>query len=458
MPAKSSHGSSHKRRRGPKHPGVVLIPPTGKRVAHRARYEDPDTGRTTWESLPLNLTTIELRDAWAVNKSRALAKRRQELEAGAPRATGVPLSEAIDRYFKAHPSLRANTLTAYRAAERRFLAWASRSGLQSADDLNRARLMQFRTELLTAPKHAAARGGKRGAVQPKEELRSAHSVNRDLRSIRTILGYLCDADTFARLTHDDLRRALKRQAAALERIDYLKPQDLRRLIDAALAHDAATFAATREEHAGKGQPGSTRRYEAIAPYLVTTLLTGMRAGACLALQWQHVQLEPEPGEIVPPGGSLTKRTGVIGLEVSPALRELLVALQPDPAQGRVFPELTASVLKAAHKRLLRDFKAPASTWQTLRVTCGSYLTNAPGIFGAASAYRSAKQLGHSVAVAEKHYVGLVRGIPPTATTIEAAMQIEAEVAKVTEAAKGTARSRHEGSKRGPSPRRRAERS
>jgi hypothetical protein len=37
---------------------------------------------------------------------------------------------------------------------------------------------------------------------------------------------------------------------------------------------------------------------------------------------------------------------------------------------------------------------------------------------------SAKQLRHAVAVAERHYVGLVGGIPASARTLEAAMQIE----------------------------------
>jgi hypothetical protein len=37
---------------------------------------------------------------------------------------------------------------------------------------------------------------------------------------------------------------------------------------------------------------------------------------------------------------------------------------------------------------------------------------------------SARQLGHSVTVAEKHYLGVVRGIPREARTLEAAMQIE----------------------------------
>jgi hypothetical protein len=60
----------------------------------------------------------------------------------------------------------------------------------------------------------------------------------------------------------------------------------------------------------------------------------------------------------------------------------------------------------------------------LRSTCATYLTNAPGIFGAATVFMSARQLGHSVMVAEKHYLGVHRGIPKEAHSLEAAMQIE----------------------------------
>jgi hypothetical protein len=73
---------------------------------------------------------------------------------------------------------------------------------------------------------------------------------------------------------------------------------------------------------------------------------------------------------------------------------------------------TRDTAEAAAKRLRREYAAPAGfTWQTLRWTCGCYLTNAPGILSAASAYRSAEQLGHSVAVAEKHYVDAVAPHP-----------------------------------------------
>jgi integrase len=430
-----------RRTRSP-HPGVVLEPPHGEHTTWRARFVDPDTGRKTRVRLdPLVLGSKEARRAWAVQKAKTLAKRRVELESGAPRATGTGLSEAIAKYFEAHPALRPNTVTAYRAAAKKFEVWAAKAGVTSADAVNRARLMAFREKLAKTPKRTAVKGGKRGARADASEPRSAHALNRDLRSVRTILGYLIDRDLLPRCTHDDLRRALKRDAAPVERISFLKQAELRKLLDAAIAHDAEKFEETREEHAGKRERGTTARYEAIAPFTVTALMTGMRAGACLELKWENVDLDALDtdgrvmGEIHPRGGSRTKRTGAIGLEVSPALRELLKAMQPADARGRVFTDLSAGVLKAAAKRLVRDCSAPASfTWQALRKTCGTFLTNAPGIFGAASAYRSAKQLGHSVTVAEKHYVGLVRGIPLTAKTLEAAMGVEAQVNAVIRAA------------------------
>jgi hypothetical protein len=41
----------------------------------------------------------------------------------------------------------------------------------------------------------------------------------------------------------------------------------------------------------------------------------------------------------------------------------------------------------------------------------------------AAAFHSAKQLGHSVVIAEKHYLGRIKSIPATAKTLEAAMQM-----------------------------------
>ncbi len=127
----------------------------------------------------------------------------------------------------------------------------------------------------------------------------------------------------------------------------------------------------------------------------------------------------------------------MGLEVSPALRAVLAAMQlKSGGKGSVF-RLSAGAADAAAKRLKAEYGAPDTAgWQMMRRTCGTYLTNASGIFGAASAYRSAKQLGHSVQVAEKHYVDVARGIPRDARTLEAAMQIGEQMARIVDASEG----------------------
>ena len=114
--------------------------------------------------------------------------------------------------------------------------------------------------------------------------------------------------------------------------------------------------------------------------------------------------------------------------MSSVLRELLAVMHLGTGgTGHVFggeEPITSTTFEAARRRLAKHYGAPAFTWQKLRVTCGTFLANAPGIFGAASAYREAKQLGHSVTVAEKHYLGVVH-VPAEARTLEAAMGIEA---------------------------------
>src|SRR4051812_4907405 len=107
MPAK-------KRRIRSPHPGVVIkqrTVPSGA-VAYRARFDDPDTDREVYVTLDaVALPTREARRLWAIRKSRELAKRRMELEAGGARMKAVPISDAIDDYFKAcRARLRGNTL------------------------------------------------------------------------------------------------------------------------------------------------------------------------------------------------------------------------------------------------------------------------------------------------------------------------------------------------------------
>lgn len=433
-----------RKRKGPKHPGVVLMKPDPeRRIGWRARFRDPDSGRLVKETLPGDLTTAEARADWAAVKSKELAQRRLALEGGAVRATGIALKDAIGRYFSAHPHLGARTIEDTQSATTKLLAWARNVGVESADDLTRARLIAFREHLIKQPKHGVARAGKRGQRVPTEQLRKPNTVNGELRKLRTVLRYLRSAELLPKVNNDDLRDALKQLRVIVERVDFLKPAEVKSLIEAALAHDADTFTETRSEHVGQGRRniGTTPKYPAIAPFVLVVLLTGMRLGEALALCWEHVDLDAlnndrkKVGEIHVQGKLVkTLRARTVDLEVSVVLRRLLATLRAkSDGRGPVFA-LTEHEVEAAAKRLKAEYGAPkAFTWQCLRRTCDTFLTNAPGIFGAASAYRAAKQLGHSVQVAERHYLGLVRGIPRTARTLEAAMRAEKVMNKVVTA-------------------------
>jgi integrase len=191
---------------------------------------------------------------------------------------------------------------------------------------------------------------------------------------------------------------------------------------------------TREEHDGVGEAGSTPRYEPVAPFVLLALLLGARLSELIDLRWEEVDIGA--GEIrLPASRTKTGRARTITLSETPTALQLLQAMRLRGGGNRVFGAWTKDSAKAARKRLLGEFKAPKFTWQALRRTCAAVLTNSPAIYGAASAYRSAKRTGHSVVIAEKHYVDVMRDLPRDATTFEAAVGIE-DLAQAIVAAHG----------------------
>lgn len=417
------------------HPGVALIAPrTDKRMGWTARYIDPDTGKRKDEALPAGLKTAEAREQWAKRKLHTLTKRKVELEGGAARATGLGLGAVLKKYYDAHPHLRERTIEGYRGATAKLEAWAVGVKLGGADALTRAKLIDFKAWLVASPRKKMVPGQKRGQRVDGDKPRSVERVNSELRKVRTVLGYLVDADLLPGLKYDDLRRAMKRLPGTIERVEALKSAELQQILQAALDHDKATFAETRAEHVGQGRRsiGTTPRHKPIAPFVAFCMLTGCRFGEAVQATWGAVDLDAkgDDGRVVgevhlQATATKTRRARTIDLAVSPALRSMLAAMKPsDAAPEALVFGLTRGEANTAARRMRSEYGAPKRfTWQALRRTAGTFLTNAPGIYGAASAYRSAKQLGHSVAVAEKHYVGLVRGIPADVRTLEDAMGV-----------------------------------
>lgn len=437
-----------KRRIRSPHPGVVLVAPKGEwHVTWRARHKDPDSGRMVWTRLdPVELPSPETRRDWAIDMAKTMARRKMDLESGAPRATGASVKDTVKRYYDDHPRLGKRTLATYRSATDKLEAWCELAGVRTVDDLTHERLRKFAVTLADEGRQVPARGkGARGKRKATSKPRSANTVNRELRSVRTVLGYVRSLKLLPKMSSDDLKDALKKLKATRKRIVFLKPADCQRLLEAALAHDEAVFKETRDEHSGKRERGTTAKFEPVAAFVAFVLLTGMRVGEALSLEWKEVDLEATDlqgravGEIhLDPAKVKTGHARTVTLEVSPALHRVLVAMHerrgaPVLNSDWVNPvfDLSYDIVDTEAKRLREDHSAPKQfTYQVLRSTCGSFLTNAPGIFGAASAYRSAKQLGHSITVAEKHYLGLMSGLPSDARTLEAAMGIEALMERV----------------------------
>lgn len=436
--------ASTKRKPRTAHPGVTIAKPDAGRRAYSLRFINPDTGRWTKERLdPERYRNARERLEAAKIKSRELARRAEELDGGAARMEGRSLESVIERYFEDHRQLRERTIADYRDAADKLIEWCKGRGIFSVDQLDRAALVSYRAHVVNAPRMRPAKGGRRGERIPTDERRSPLSANREIRGARTVLGYLRLAGLTPRLTGDDLRDSLKLVRVARDTVEFMRPSEIAKALEAALEHDAMRFGVTREEHASAGLflKGRTPRYAEIAPFALTAILTGMRRGELLSLEWRDVDLDAldehgkASGELrVRAAKSKTGIGRIVDFAPSPSLRELFEAMRgEDEPEGLVF-NLSGDQIAAARRRLVQLGAPEAFGWQACRRTCASYLANASGIYGGASIFREAKRLGHSVAVSERSYAGVVN-VPREARTLEEAMGIASEARAIVEAAK-----------------------
>lgn len=380
-------------KRGP-HPGVKLIRRTRKDgCTWYGRYRHPTTGR--WIDLNLTeagMTTERARREWARWQSGQLAANRGAKLMG--RAHGITtLAQAVNAYLEdcGARNLRPGTLRHYEATLRSLEGWLA-NRVKHVEEITPGMLWLYRTAAL-----------KQGAAP--------NTVNSHFSRIHAALQWWRKAELVPLLNSDHINDACKWVQVDRPAPLILTSEDIRAVLDHALRR--------RDPWAGS--------------VFSVALLLGVRAGELARLsREQFFPGAPPAGELRLGVETKTRRPRVIDLAVSPVALRILKAI---PNRGPFLLGGPRAISKGklwGIQKELQTHGAATWTWQNLRQTCGSWLANAPGIWGAASIYRTAAQLGHTVSVAEKHYLNVVRGISPEARSLEEAMGVAAELKELAE--------------------------
>jgi len=416
-----------------KYPGVTLYQveyPSGK-VAWRGRWRDPETGERKNATMnAIGKTNKEKRREWAKDLSEQIQRRKVELATGMEtQFQSKPIDAAVEEFLatKKEEGKSETTVAFYGFGIRNFQEWAKEEGVKKTGQLTPARLERFRDFVQGLEKKRAKKGGKRGSQKGAGTKLSPVSRNRYLAAVRVVLNKWRRLSYLPKLNSDTIQDGLRPIPEEHPLPTFLKSRDLRKLFEAAHRHDSEMYKITREEHDGEQEIGTTPRYAPIAPFVLTLLLTGGRASEIRELPWSEVDLEAKEISLAA-GRVKTRHARRIPLDITPCVADLLAAQKLRSGGGDyVFGgdvAMTENALKAARKRLVVKYGAPKFTWQQLRRTCGTFLTCAPGIYDASSAFLSAKRLGHSVVIAERDYVGVLTDLDPNAKTLEAVMGVE----------------------------------
>jgi integrase len=364
-----------------------------------ARWRDPLSGKTQQQSLGgLGITSAPARREWAVRKREALDELARAVSVGSVVAERQDAAVAVAAYLavQGHAATEANKRVPLDA----FVAWCRTARVGSLADLKGPHLMRWRDHVLDARRcgHAPS------------------TRNRWLVSTGIFLRWGHRRGLLPLVSLDAVRQSCERAPEPAEAIEFLRPPQLRALLERAVAFDA-------------GRQGDAWR---ISELVLALLLSGCRFDEIRLLRWGEVA---DDGIRLAAGRVKTRRARVVTFDVAPALARLLAALRPKdaPADGRVWAIATHSSWDARRRALVAS-GAPEFTAHGLRRTAGTVLTNAPGIFGGASAWHSAKRLGHSVEQAERDYAGHLPGLPATARTLEDAAGIADLAAAICAAA------------------------
>lgn len=332
-----------------------------------------------------------------------------------PEAEHESVDDLLDCYLAERGAeLRPGTMRTYRSPIAAFRAWCAANQIHTVDQITARVLASYRTHVIARPRRQKKKGGKRTDVITTQERRSSSAINGELRTIRSVLQTMHDAERLPSITSSEaLAKNLKQIEADEPKPDPLDQDQIRELLAACRRYD--------------------REWEpAIEPFVLTMLLGGFRLGELLNLRWGAVNLRRGSIRVVVGSKKRTERD--VNLQVSPYLITLFERMLKGRPIDPVFPYTHKQMERARH-RLISEYGAPPFLWSvrnskpgersvpTLRSTCGSFLVCAPSIYGGSSLFMAASRLGHTTEVAERNYVGAIHDIPNDATTLEAAMGI-----------------------------------
>lgn len=372
-----------------RHKGVrLLVLADGRNVA---RWNDPATRALRQEGLDrLGLTTERARTEWAVKKAAELEKARLALSLALNEAEPLSIEQALEGYGRAKPIAEA-TRNARVGGLRAFADFCARCGIRRLDELTIKRLMPLRELIIN------------------DATRKESTRNQWLGVLSAFLRWANENDNTPLLPLEKIRLFARPIDQPREAIRFLRPHELRAVLAAAVASDAAGI----------------RQRRPVAGFVLTLFLTGARFAEVVGLRWREVDFAA--GEIRLPAERVKTRTArAIPFSPTPTLGELLRAKAAKGASpdDLVFAPVWHEGVWKDHLARLEKESGVAFGAHVLRRTAGTLLACAPGVFGGASAFLAAKRLGHSVQVAERHYAGALNGLPADARTLEAAAGVE----------------------------------
>jgi integrase len=404
-----------------KTPGVIVIPPRTGRLYYSLRFVEPETGRTREPKLE-GVTTEAAANASALTLYRNLQKRELQvtLAGGREHSSSVAsLRQEIETYLtsvKCKVSRRGKptspiTLRRYRDQLEQFATWCEGRDCNQLNQLARTTLSEWKASRFVESTWCG-------------KARKVSTVNQELKPVRQMLVASALAGRLVHLGSDAVRGALARVTQpAPTPVCYSVPA-LRAALRTALDFDISHH-----------RPG---RSAAMAPVVAVGLLAGMRRDEMAQLQVSEVIFDA-PSEYDP---SITTGVDVLRLPAekvktgiardvlmapySPLLGELMRELiQGRPGREYVF-RVSYQQMGDRMKRMRKLPKAPkAFCLKNLRSTCATYQSPLPG-----NAKAKADRLGHTLAVAEQHYLALPSGTPLSSPDLDTVMQCGEELREI----------------------------